>query len=128
MAEQDHVERIRTASFLSLSGRINRRTFLVRLGALLVISLPLYGLLRFTLYGLLGFASPDYEWGGLVFVVLTFPTLAQRQHDYGWQGWIGIIAWTPAIFLVLPFLLLWPGNREENGYGGVPTGWWKAVK
>jgi len=119
---------IRTVSFLSLSGRINRRTFIVRLVTLFIVFSIGLPILKSIIFGSSSSLYTDgNEWMMIIFVILSYPTIAQRMHDFGWQGWIGIISWTPALILTLPFQVFMPGNREVNKYGAVPTGWWKAV-
>ena len=47
--------------------------------------------------------------------VLLFITAIKRGHDMGYSAW-GVI-----ILLMLPVLLLLPGDKQPNRYGPVPT-------
>ena len=47
--------------------------------------------------------------------VLIIITAIKRGHDMGYSAW-GVI-----ILLLLPFLLLLPGDTQPNQYGPVPT-------
>jgi uncharacterized membrane protein YhaH (DUF805 family) len=103
---------------------------LIILGIVLMIA---YALLGYVVLPVFGFESglPDLE-GALwfevpkwiVFIVMTilgFAVLAQRCHDIGWPGWLGLIVLIPylgaAFWLALFFI---PGAKGPNRYGADP--------
>ena len=62
---------------------------------------------------------------GLVFsLALIVPSIAvsvRRLHDYGYSGWLVLIAFIPLIgIVVLIFLWAQPGKPDTNKYGPVP--------
>ena len=96
-------------------GRIRRFHFLVGVVFInLVMGLFLayyYSQMRFDMYKTL--------WGLFAFCIFFLTSLMVRRfHDIDRSGWWALLFFIPFFnFILLIYLLIYPGNREVNSYG-----------
>ena len=57
----------------------------------------------------------------LAATLVIFGAIVSRFHDIGWTGWAVIVMAVPLVDLMaLLFLMLAPGQKQSNLYGGPP--------
>ena len=108
-----------TKSFFSPEGRINRKTYFLRI---LAIGLPAFGLRLITGHILDPFMLLLANWLIIGSMFVTLVQMAKRLHDLSRPGWWSLFILVPFVNIVLGFyMLLAPGSPEGNAYGQVPS-------
>lgn len=61
---------------------------------------------------------------GFISLIFMYPYMCQsikRAHDIGWTGWTTVLLFVPLLNTLFSFILmLMPGSKGDNNYGGVP--------
>ena len=104
----------------ALSGRRNRKSYLLFGLLVLVIDLVVWGI-AFAIN-----SSTIFWVAGLLSLPITVASIlvaAQRCRDFGWTGWAVLIMLIPYIGGLFGLAILFiPGNRGANRYGPDPIG------
>ena len=105
--------------FFCFKGRARRKEYITFQLADLAIAAIFYGLI---FYG--GFQNKAmgmaYDIVSAILIIPLLSVTARRFHDIGLPGWWCVLGVVP--YVVMAFLAIKEGNREENKYGAVPDG------
>ncbi|MDP6824254.1 MAG: protein kinase, partial [Dehalococcoidia bacterium] len=107
---------------VGLSGRINRRGYIGRIGLIWAILIVGAALAEDPESQDLGNFLMGFGW--IFGIVVGFCAAVRRFHDFGWSGWRLLLALIPFVVIIIGFIILFRrSDWGSNGYGAEPRGW-----